>query len=70
MELINRQRRHYYAQLRALADLQDATGSRDAPARLAIEGAVPAPASRPPLAAEDARSSWYDRLQKSQKELI
>ncbi len=38
MELINRQRRHYYAQLRALADLQDATDSRDAAARLFIEG--------------------------------
>jgi len=38
MELINRQRRHYYAQLRALTDLQEATGSRDTPARLMIEG--------------------------------
>jgi DNA-binding PadR family transcriptional regulator len=38
MELINRQRRHYYAQLRALADLQDATDSRDSAARLFIEG--------------------------------
>ena len=38
MELINRQRRHYYTQLRALADLQEATGSRDTPARLMIEG--------------------------------
>ena len=38
MELINRQRRHYYAQLRALADLQDAADSRDTTARLFIEG--------------------------------
>jgi DNA-binding PadR family transcriptional regulator len=38
MELINRQRRHYYAQLRALADLQEKTGSGDTPARLLIEG--------------------------------
>ena len=38
MELINRQRRHYYAQLRALADLQDATDGRDTTARLFIEG--------------------------------
>jgi DNA-binding PadR family transcriptional regulator len=38
MELINRQRRHYYAQLRALADLQDTTDSRDTTARLLIEG--------------------------------
>ncbi|HTU74211.1 MAG TPA: PadR family transcriptional regulator [Trebonia sp.] len=38
MELINRQRRHYYAQLRALSDLQDAADSHDATARLFIEG--------------------------------
>jgi DNA-binding PadR family transcriptional regulator len=38
MELINRQRRYYYAQLRALADLQDATASQGVPARLLIEG--------------------------------
>jgi len=38
MELINRQRRHYYTQLRALADLQEAAGSDDTPARLMIEG--------------------------------
>jgi DNA-binding PadR family transcriptional regulator len=38
MELINRQRRHYYAQLRSLADLQDATASHDTTARLFIEG--------------------------------
>ena len=38
MELINRQRRHYYTQLRALADLQEAAGSHDTPARLMIEG--------------------------------
>ena len=38
MELINRQRRHYYTQLRALSDLQDATDNRDTPARLLIEG--------------------------------
>jgi DNA-binding PadR family transcriptional regulator len=38
MELINRQRRYYYAQLRALADLQDAAGATDTPARLLIEG--------------------------------
>jgi DNA-binding PadR family transcriptional regulator len=38
MELINRQRRHYFAQLRALADLQDATHSGDTAARLFIEG--------------------------------
>jgi DNA-binding PadR family transcriptional regulator len=38
MELINRQRRHYYAQMRRLAELQGATDSRDGPARLLIEG--------------------------------
>jgi DNA-binding PadR family transcriptional regulator len=37
MELINRQRRHCYAQLRALGDLQDASGG-DTVARLLIEG--------------------------------
>ena len=38
MELINRQRRHYYTQLRALTDLQEAADSRDTTARLLIEG--------------------------------
>jgi len=38
MELINRQRRYYYAQLRVLADLQETTDRRDVTARLAIEG--------------------------------
>lgn len=38
MELINRQRRHYYAQLRELADFQEGTDSRDTTARLLIEG--------------------------------
>jgi DNA-binding PadR family transcriptional regulator len=38
MELINRQRRLYYAQLRVLAELQGTTDSRDVTARLAIEG--------------------------------
>jgi DNA-binding PadR family transcriptional regulator len=38
MELINRQRRYYYAELRALIDLQNAADSHDTTARLLIEG--------------------------------
>jgi DNA-binding PadR family transcriptional regulator len=40
MELINRQRRHYYAQMRRLAELQIDAGPGDVPARLLIEGQV------------------------------
>jgi DNA-binding PadR family transcriptional regulator len=40
MELINRQRRHYYAQMRRLAEFQDDAGPGDVPARLLIEGQV------------------------------
>ncbi|HEX4830548.1 MAG TPA: PadR family transcriptional regulator [Trebonia sp.] len=40
MELINRQRRHYYAQLRHLNDLADDTDSHDVTALLLIDGQV------------------------------
>lgn len=40
MELINRQRRHYYAQMRRLAELLEGEGHLDATARLFIEGQV------------------------------
>jgi DNA-binding PadR family transcriptional regulator len=40
MELINRQRRHYFAQMRRLGDLADEAGAREVPARLLAEGQV------------------------------
>jgi DNA-binding PadR family transcriptional regulator len=38
MELINRQRRHYYAQMRRLGELADQAGEHEVPARLLAEG--------------------------------
>jgi DNA-binding PadR family transcriptional regulator len=40
MELINRQRRHYFGIMRSLTELQAVTDRRDTAARLLIEGAV------------------------------
>jgi len=40
LELINRQRRYYFAQMRHLTELQDSADSLDSTARLLIEGQV------------------------------